>query len=55
MTTDDTVHIEFELTENDGNVDSYELDEDNFGHLLVEDEPEQPKKMIGFMSNLSNA
>jgi len=53
---DSSVHIKMKLTENDGNVEVYELDEDNFSSLLVLDEIE-PTKKIGYqgMSNVSKA
>ena len=53
----DSVHIVFQLTETDGNVEPYEFDEDSFMDVLSEDEPEQPKKVIGYrgMSNVSQA
>jgi hypothetical protein len=51
----ESVHIVFQLTENDGNIEPYELDEDNFLGLLTDDEPIEPAKKIGFISNLSNA
>lgn len=56
MTGDNTVKIEFNLTEFDGNVETYEFEEDSFVHLLTDDEPEKPKVM-GYrgMSNVSQA
>jgi len=51
----DSVHIVFQLTENDGNIEPYELDEDTFMGLLTDDEPIEPSKKVGFMSNLSKA
>ncbi len=54
---ENTVHIEFELTENDGNVEPYSLDEDSFNHILSDDERFEPTKKIGYvgMSNVSKA
>jgi hypothetical protein len=56
MSDEDTVHIEFELTESDGEVTPYELDEDSFCHLLTDEVEETPKPM-GYktMSNVSQA
>ena len=52
MKDEDTVHLEYNLQEIDGNVQSYDLDEDTFVHLMTDDEP---TKKIGFvgMSNVS--
>jgi hypothetical protein len=57
MKDNDTVHIVFQLTENDGNIEPYELEEDSFSHLLTDDEPEQVPQKIGYrgMSNVSQA
>ena len=55
LNDNDSVHIEFQLTENDGNVEPYELDEDNFSPLMESDEVVTTTKKIGFMSNLSKA
>jgi len=57
FTDTDSVHIEFQLTENDGNIEPYELDEENFIHLMTDDEPIEPTKKVGFvgMSNVSKA
>lgn len=56
FTDTDSVHIVFQLTENDGNIEPYELDEDSFMGLLSDDnEPIEPSKKIGFLSNLSKA
>ncbi len=52
---DSSVKIKFKLTENDGNVDVYELEEDNFSSSLNFDEVVESTKKIGFMSNLSQA
>lgn len=55
FTDTDSVHIVFQLTENDGEITPYELDEDTFMDSMTEDEPIEPIKKVGFMSNLSNA
>ena len=55
LTDNDSVHIEFQLTENDGNVEPYELDEDNFSPIMESDEVVVTTKKVGFMSNLSKA
>lgn len=55
---ENTVHIEFELTETDGNVEPYELDEDSFNHIMSDEESFiEPTKKIGYqgMSNVSKA
>jgi len=52
---DSSVHIKMKLTENDGNVEVYELDEDNFSSLLEPSEIIESTKKVGFMSNLSKA
>lgn len=53
---DSSVHIKMKLTESDGNVEVYEIDEDNFSPLLEPCEVESTKK-VGFvgMSNVSRA
>lgn len=57
MIDNDSVHIVYQLTENDGNIESYEFDEDTFSHLLTDDEPEQTPKRMGYvgLSNVSKA
>jgi hypothetical protein len=57
FTDTDSVHIVYQLTENDGNIEPYELDEDSFMGLLNDDEPIEPTKTIGYqgMSNVSKA
>ena len=57
FTDTDSVHIVYQLTENDGSIVPYELDEDTFMDSLTDDEPEQPQKVIGYrgMSNVSQA
>lgn len=57
FTDTDSVHIVFQLTENDGNIEPYEFDEDSFMGMFTDDEPEQPQKVIGYrgMSNVSQA
>lgn len=52
---DSYVKIKFNLTENDGNVEPYELEEDNFS--LSNEEPEEKPKVMGYrgMSNVSQA
>lgn len=56
MTTENSVKIEYNLTEFDGNVETYEFEEDSFVHLLTDEEPEQ-RKVMGYrgMSNVSQA
>lgn len=57
FTDTDSVHIVYQLTEYDGNIEPYEFDEDSFSNLLTDNEPEQTPKRIGFigMSNVSQA
>lgn len=56
FTDTDSVHIVFQLTENDGTIEPYELCEDSFMGMLSDDSPLEPTKIpVGFLSNLSKA
>lgn len=55
---DSSVKIKFRLTEESGNVDTYELEEDNFSSLLkFDEEVKEMVKTVGYqgMSNVSKA